>query len=277
MRNGRSRKFGSFGPNFSGLRLGPGLPLTPAMKALLIANFAVFVLSRLPGVDTLNFELTFGLIPSQVFAHGKLWQLITYSFLHGGLIHIGVNMFMLWTFGTVVAHRWGDRDFLIYYFVCVLGGALASWLSHPHGMAPTIGASAGVIGVLLGFAMMYPDSEVMLPILIRMRMKTFMLCVVGLEAFLAVVPLETGVAHFAHLGGVAAGWIYLKQDWRLSAFSRKLKAQRARVKMTQNSHREQRRQAHSAEVDRILEKISSEGIESLTEAERNVLRDASRH
>jgi rhomboid family protein len=274
------RRFNNFGPGgggFGGMRLGPGLPLTPAVKALLVANVGVFLLTRVLGLDELQLGQTFGLVPAQVFAGGRLWQLITYMFLHGGLWHIAVNMLMLWMFGTTVAHRWGDRDFLTYYFVCGVGAALTMWITGPTSMGHTIGASGAVLGLLLAYALMFPDREVLLYFVIRIKMKYLVWGLVAIDLLAGLSTAQTGVAHFAHLGGMAFGWLYLKQDWRLAAFSRKVRAQRAKAKMAQNTQRQEKRKGANSEVDRILEKISSQGIDSLTETERNVLRNASRH
>jgi len=265
------------GFNIGNARIGPGVPMPASVKWLLLANVAVYVLSRMPGVNMVEFELNFGLVNRMVFAEGHVWQLFTYMFLHGGLLHIGMNMFMLWMFGTTIAHQWGDREFLIYYFVCGVGGGLANWLVAPTSMGVTLGASGAVIGLLLAYSVMYPDQIVLLMGLLPMKMKYLMYGLIAIDLLAGLTSTQTGVAHFAHLGGVATGWLYLKQDWRLGAFSRKVRAQRAKIKMAQNTRQQTRRHAPQKEVDRILEKISSQGIESLTEAERNVLRDASRH
>ncbi len=275
-------RYGNYGPRgfgggWGGLRIGPGLPLTPAVKGLLVANAAVYLLARLPGVDTLDFDYLFGLVPNAVFAQGRIWQLFTYMFLHGGLWHIGINMLLLWIFGTAIAHRWGDRDFLVYYAVCGVGGGLTSWITAPTSPVVTIGASAAVLGLLLAYGLIFPDREVLLYFLIRIKMKYLIWILATIDLLAGLSSARTGVAHFAHLGGIAFGWLYLKQGWRLAASSRKFRAQRARHKMAQHARHGAQRPADRSEVDRILEKISSQGIDSLTETERNVLRDASRH
>ena len=280
--NGRFGRGGGFrsgggGFGFGGIRIGPGLPLTPAVKWLLIANLAVFILARMPGVDTREFHSVFGLIPADVFASGRVWQLITYMFLHGGFWHIGINMLLFWMFGTTIAHQWGDRDFLVYYFVCGLGGAFASWITGPSSVAVTMGASAGVLGLLLAYGLMYPEREVLLYFVIRIKMKYLVWGLASIELLLGLSGANTGVAHFAHLGGMAAGYLYLRQDWRLGALGRRVRGVRARRQMARNAKRAEHRQAQTGEIDRILEKISSQGIDSLTEEERRILRDASRH
>lgn len=273
--SGFSAGQGGFG--FGGIRIGPGLPLTPAVKTLLLANFAVFLLARMPGVDTLQFHALFGLVPAEVFAGGHVWQLVTYMFLHGGFWHIGINMLLLWMFGTTIAHQWGDRDFLVYYAVCGMGGALTSWLTGPSSYTVTIGASGAVLGLLLAYGLMYPDREVLLYFVIRIKMKYLIWILAAIDLLAGLTSAGTGVAHFAHLGGMAAGYLYLKQDWRLGSFGRKVRGVRARHQMAQNAKRAEKRQDQAQEIDRILEKISSQGIDSLTETERRILRDASRH
>ena len=145
---------GGLGGGFGGglPRLGPGLPLPPVVKQLLIANLAVFVLTRMiPGVEVERIEDLFGFVAADVLGRGRVWQFATYMFLHGGFFHILFNMMLLWMFGTTVEHRWGSRAFLTYYAVCGLGGAILSWVMGPSSTVPMIGASAAVLGVLLAY------------------------------------------------------------------------------------------------------------------------------
>ncbi len=259
------------------IRFGPGGPLPRAVRQLLIANAAVFVLAYFPGIDGGALSRLFGLVPADVFAGGRVWQLVTYMFLHGGLLHLLMNMFLLWMFGTSVNRAWGDRDFLVYYFVCGLGGALSSWAFAPSSTIPTIGASAAVLGVLLAYALLYPDRKVLIYFLIPVKVKYFVWFLAALDLWAAFDGQRDGIAHFAHLGGMLFGWLYLKQDWRTAAFGRKLRGQRARWKMANHRRQAQRRKADAAEIDRILDKIHAQGMDSLTPEELRILREASRH
>ena len=271
---------GGLGGGFGGglPRLGPGLPLPPVVKQLLIANLAVFVLTRMiPGVEVERIEDLFGFVAADVLGRGRVWQFATYMFLHGGFFHILFNMMLLWMFGTTVEHRWGSRAFLTYYAVCGLGGAILSWVMGPSSTVPMIGASAAVLGVLLAYTLMYPDQQVLIWFVIPVKMKVLLWLLVAVDLIGAVGLLRGNVAHFAHLGGLLFGWIYLKQDWRFGALGRRVRGARARQRMRQRAQQAERTQTRQEEIDRILEKISAEGMDSLTERELKILREASRH
>lgn len=264
----------------SGLQIGPGLPLSPVIKNLLIANIALFALELLPGVNAIEINRNFGFVPADVFAGGKVWQLFTYMFLHGSFGHVFINMLILWMFGTTVERQWGGQPFLWYYVVCGVGGALTTWISGPTSQAHTIGASGAVLGVLLAYAMMFPDRKVYVAFVIPIKMKYFVWILAAIDLVAAFDGRQDGFAHFAHLGGMLSGWLYLKQDWRAGSFGRKFRAKSARQKMEANTKRTEQenmlRDELTRETNRILEKINSEGMDSLTPEEHRILREASR-
>jgi len=183
----------------------------PAVTTLLIAaNAGVFLLLvAAPGLLT-----SFALWP--VGAGFQPWQLLTYAFLHGGLFHIAFNMFALYMFGSAIERVFGPRRYLAYYLVCVLSAAIAQLLTAALSGAvyPTVGASGGVFGLLLAYAIYFPHSRIMLifpPI--PMPARVFVVVYAALELFLGVTGTEEGVAHFAHLGGLVGGFIMLRY-WR---------------------------------------------------------------
>ena len=272
---------GSGGGFGGGTSFGFGVPMTPVVKQLLILNVAIFALELLPGIESYQLNRWFGLVPADVFAGGRVWQLFTYMFLHGGIWHLAFNMFMLWMFGASIEARWGSRDFLTYFVVCGVGGALASWITGPTSAIPVIGASGAVLGLLVAYTLMYPDRQVLIWFLFPIKMKYLIWVLVAIDLIGVFGGSRDGTAHFAHLGGMATGFLFLKQDWRLGAFGRKLRAKRARRKMTQQNAAHERAQesarARQEEIDRILEKISAQGMDSLTEQELKTLREASRH
>jgi len=149
----------------------------------------------------------------------QIWQLVTYGFLHGGLLHLFVNMFALWMFGTSLERFWGSRPFLWFYLVCLVGAGLiqlvvATLAADSGNLYPTIGASGAVFGILLGFAMMFPEQQLMLlfpPIPIKA--KYFVLFYGAFELYAGVTGSMSGVAHFAHLGGMAFGFLMITY-WR---------------------------------------------------------------
>lgn len=154
-----------------------------------------------------------------------LWQLISYSFLHGSIPHLLLNMYALWLFGSRMESIWGYRNFTIYYFVCVIGAGIVQLFvagyAIDHGnIYPTIGASGGVFGLLLAFAMVFPNEKLMLvfpPIILKA--KWFVLIYGGIELWAGVTGTMAGIAHFAHLGGMLFGYILLRY-WRYQSMNR---------------------------------------------------------
>lgn len=193
--------------------------LPPVTRALLIANIAIYLLQMLTdNALVVNFAL-WPLGPSmyQDVAGFQPWQLVTYGFLHGGFTHLAFNMLALWMFGGAIENLFGAKPFALYYFVCVIGAALAQ-LAVVHfftgGYYPTLGASGGVFGLLLAYGMMYPHARIMLlfpPI--PMPAWLFVTGYGAIELFLGITGTQAGVAHFAHLGGMAFGFVLI-QYWR---------------------------------------------------------------
>jgi membrane associated rhomboid family serine protease len=198
--------------------------LPPVTKALLIANGVVFVLQQLLGDATFA---PFMLWPlgdgggdpfsmSQAFLP---WQLLTYGFLHGNFAHVAFNMLALAMFGAPLEYTWGERRYAAYYYTCVVGAglcqlAVASWAASQGGVYPTVGASGGVFGLLLAFGMAYPRRELIIfPIPIPIQAWLAVTLYGALELFLGVTRTASGIAHFAHLGGMATGFVLI-QYWR---------------------------------------------------------------
>jgi len=155
----------------------------------------------------------------QIFSHKgfQIWQLLSYGFLHGGLTHLLFNMLALWMFGGAIERLFGSRPFAIYYISCVIGAAIAQLIViefFSGGFYPTLGASGGVFGLLLAFGMMFPHQRIMLlfpPI--PMPAWVFVTGYGVIELYLGVTGSQAGVAHFAHLGGMVAGFAII-QYWR---------------------------------------------------------------
>jgi membrane associated rhomboid family serine protease len=191
--------------------------MLPATTALVVANVAMFLLQSVaPG---LLFPLALwplGGAPAGAGVGFAPWQLITYGFLHGGLLHLAFNMFALYMFGGAIERVFGARRYLTYYLVCVVSAAITQlvFASVTSGFYPTVGASGGVFGLLLAYAMYFPNNRIMLlfpPI--PMRARTFVVVYAVLELLLGVTGTQGGVAHFAHLGGMIGGFVMLRY-WR---------------------------------------------------------------
>ena len=191
--------------------------MPPVTLALIAANVAVFLLqSAAPGILVPFALWPIGAGETGSGASFQLWQVVTYAFLHGGLVHLGFNMFALYMFGSPVEQVFGGRRYLIYYFVCVVSAALAQLAvsAMTGAVYPAIGASGGVFGILLAYAIYFPRNRVMLlfpPI--PMPARVFVIGYAVLELFFGVTGTEEGVAHFAHLGGLVGGFVML-QYWR---------------------------------------------------------------
>ena len=185
--------------------------LPPATRTILIANVLVFLLQQAmgPQIDTL-----FALWPlgSRFF---EPWQVVSYGFLHENFTHIFFNMFALVMFGGSLEHFLGARRFTVYYFACILGAAATQLAvqAATGSQEATLGASGGIFGLLLAFAMFFPKQRILLYFAIPMPAWLFVTLYGVLELFLGVTGRQEGVAHFAHLGGMLGGAIVLLY-WR---------------------------------------------------------------
>ena len=196
---------------------GPG-PLTPAIKALVMANVAAFLVSLVVPAVTLRL----GLRPDDVFGNFALWQPVTYMFLHGGIFHILFNMLALWMFGVELERMWGSRFFVKYYFVAGVGAAVTTLACSflPFAFANqlyyslTIGASGAVYGILLAYARYFPHRPIMLYFVFPIPAKYFVMIIGAISLLSAMSGPGGGIAHATHLGGLVAGYLYLRSGAR---------------------------------------------------------------
>jgi membrane associated rhomboid family serine protease len=186
--------------------------IPPLTKALLIANVVIYL------AEGVAEEALVGLFALWPIGPGFApWQLVTYSFLHGSLLHLFFNMLALYMFGSDIERVFGRRRYLAYYLTCVLVAALMQLLVSaliPGPAYPTLGASGGVFGILLAFALYFPHRIIMLifpPI--PMPAWLFVMLYGLIELYLGVTGTQAGVAHFAHLGGMLGGFMTI-QYWR---------------------------------------------------------------
>lgn len=203
--------------------------IPPVTKNIIIINVLVWIMAELkPDFMYETFSLFY---PTSPFF--KPWQIITHMFMHGGFWHIFFNMYTLWIFGSVLERIWGWKKFLVFYFVTGLGAALlhtgvqfieaqvymsqiadgslaAQTALHQLKLTPTVGASGAIYGVLIGFAMLYPDA--MLTLIfppVSLKAKWFVIIFAVIELFTGVFGIGGGIAHFAHLGGMLFGWMLI--------------------------------------------------------------------
>jgi membrane associated rhomboid family serine protease len=254
----------SYGPGWGG-----GLP--KGVKYLLITNVGIFLAQFLLGNKLIY---VFGLTPVLV-KEGYLWQVFTYMFLHGGFFHIFFNMFALFIFGQDIERAWGTKEFIKYYFITGTGAGIISFLLSFNSMVPTIGASGAIFGLLVAFALMYPDRYIYLYFLFPIKAKYLVIFFGVLELFASFRYTGDGVGHFAHLGGMAVGYLYLKGDWRIKNFFRFITNIPARWKEKYQDRKKEKEEELLRRVDQILDKINQRGYQNLTREEKRVLEEAS--
>jgi membrane associated rhomboid family serine protease len=256
-----------------------GYRLTPWVKRLLIANGAIFLATwALPWlIGYLAFQ------PSAVFF--RPWSVLTYMFVHGGFWHIFFNLLALFFFGPPLEGRWGSREFIKYYLICGLGGAALSFVFAFN--SPIVGASAAVYGVMLAFAMNWPDMPIYIWGIFPVKAKWLVMALAVLSIVSAFGGSADGVAHFAHLGGFAAGFLYIKLDKATGNPLQKMRklASRRRFKVVPGESvtkveapktRRRNENRELDEVDKVLDKISTQGMASLTPEELRLLDEVSR-
>ncbi len=269
----------------------PSLPrLTPMVGRLMMVTAVVQLLLW----TVLTSPRAVGLLaldPASVWS--QPWSILSYLFVHAGLLHLATNMLGLYLFGTAVESRMGSRAFLTYYLSCGAGAALAAVVLHavtPQG--PIVGASGAVLGVAVAFALFWPDAEILVfPIPLPIRARTLVLVLAALDLVLARIGADN-VAHEAHLGGMLVGWAFLKaQGLSRRRVPAEPRSTEPVVMARQTARREPEPRAATpprplpprggsdpvaAEVDRVLDKISAYGIQSLTAEERRFLDEVSR-
>ena len=215
--------------NDNGGRRGFMSNVPTAVRNIIIINVLVMIMTSLN--ENFMYEKFALFYPTSPFFHW--WQPVTHMFMHGGFWHLFFNMYTLYIFGTVLERIWGAKKFLLFYFVTGLGAAAvhtgvewiqaSSWMSeaaagsmsavqqiHALKMTPTVGASGAIYGILMGYAMLYPDSILTLVFPpISMKAKWFVLIFAGIELLTGVTGTGGGIAHFAHLGGLIFGFLLI--------------------------------------------------------------------
>lgn len=285
----------------------------PVIKGLILTNVIVwllfdfllqpFTLSGVPIFDILAGYLALWPIGSNFYP----WQILTYMFMHAGFVHIFFNMLALWMFGAELENVWGSRKFLLYYLLCGVGGALSNLLVGliAGQGAPTVGASGAVFGVLLAFGMLFPNRLIYIYFLLPIRAKYMVMLWIGLELWYGVTGTTDGVAHFAHLGGAVAGFVFMAIDLNyipLKGWFAGLKRQEEDTRTVDSPRvqrpttiirdaqffdigsgrpitrsRDQSQPVTQDVIDAILDKISTGGYQSLTDEEKRILNEASKN
>jgi membrane associated rhomboid family serine protease len=282
--------------------------MTPAVQWLLALNIGVYFLQlTLFGPDALYSALA--LDPARM--PGSWWTVVTYMFVHAWLAHLAFNMFTLWMFAPRLEQEWGTRPFVLFYLWCGVGGAIAHLIFAQH--SAVIGASGAISGVLVAYAIRWPDEEVYLFGVIPMKSRWLILAMLGMNTIFALSP-NSRIDWTAHVGGMAFGWIFLKlystggisrvRSWvstvpdepedmpravprgrqptrdRSSGVDEVVARSNAialrESKPLQHVPRQETPKEYAAKVNRVLDKISQQGIASLTRDERRLLEEMSR-
>jgi membrane associated rhomboid family serine protease len=245
--------------------------VTPWVTQLIVANIAFYLLTAVSP----NSREVLALYPIMVFQ--RPWTLVTYMFLHGGFMHLFFNMIGLFFFGPRLESRLGGRDFLLIYMLSGVAGALLSFVFMPE--SAVVGASGAVLGVLAAYARIWPEERIyiwgILPVTARVM-------VIGLAVFSVVFSRSGGnTAHFAHLGGLAGGWLFMiwrerrrKPTWGVkqpSAVRSALGGARSRRERWQSMKVEDLHVINRTEAERILTKLREHGEGSLTMDEQQFL------
>jgi membrane associated rhomboid family serine protease len=195
----------------SSLSFGPG-PISTALKAIIGANVVLFLATLFYA----PLQIQLGLVPMWVLHENRLWQPVTYMFIHAGLFHIIFNMLALWMFGTELERIWGTRFFLKFYFVTGIGAAVLTILLSLLPFAATrqlyasdiVGASGAIYGVLLAYALYFPDRKIYYMMLFPIPSRIFVL-IMGAVAFITSLSESGGVANATHLSGLLVAYVYL--------------------------------------------------------------------
>ena len=265
--------------NYSNQTYSPGgfQFMPPAIKTIILVNVAVFLL---------QFFTPFGAIIQELGALWPIgsgnfqpWQPLTYMFLHGNGTHLFFNMFALWMFGAEIENQWGTREFNIYYFTCGIGAAAINLLATIGDPYPTVGASGAIYGVLLAFGMMFPNRYIFLYFLFPVKAKYFIAGYALIEFFSGLNSRTMGsgsdIAHFAHLGGMLIGFIFItikRAEWSFAGLFSKFRPS-GKKRSGPRLHTQNRvaPPVSEAEINAILDKISERGYSSLTAEERRKL------
>jgi len=258
-------------PGYRHVRSNPWSP-TIALLIVLGAIFLIQMALQLKQNYWLEEHLALSLTGIK---HGEVWQLLTFQFLHGGILHIALNGLTLYSFGRFMEQDLGRSRFLTLYFLSgIAGGVLqiaATWLLRQNPHVPVVGASAGIAGLLGAFILSHPDLRLILfPIPFKIRAWTLLWIVLPVSIIGTVIPFG-GVAHAAHLGGLLAGGAFVRWTWKARRTTPPPFLAKPPVATKEEIATDD---FIASEVDPILDKIAKQGIHSLTERERKILESA---
>jgi membrane associated rhomboid family serine protease len=261
------------------LRFGPAQGLSPVVRRLLIVNVVMYIAQLAAGSFLMEH---FALHPNQIITEWKIWQLLSYMFLHGSFFHLFFNMFTLWMFGCEVERTLGSSYFLKYYLLTGASGGLLQIALNWGDQAAIIGASPAIYGVLVAFAVLFPERPITLLLFfvlpVHLKAKTLALIFVGISLILGLQNQLFGssdaVAHFAHLGGAAAGFSILRGSFYFKFIKQKLVDSRNHHREEQERLRRDKLSRVRRQIDEVLDRINKVGYENISPAEKEFLKKA---
>jgi len=266
--------------NYQRSSFGIGGGLTPAVKNIVFANAIIFLIKYLN--VNLYYYLTanFALHAYDVIYQFKIWQLVTYMFLHGDFWHVFFNMFIFWMFGAELENKWGSKEFLKYYFICGIGAGLVNILltSKDPGYIGTVGASGAIYGIMMAYALYYPDNLVYVYFLIPIKVK-YMVGFLALISFFSTMNAQSdGIAHAAHLGGLIVGYVYLKFGRLRYDLKRLFKSSPKKSRFTYRQGGDDAKlEYYRQKINELLDKINRVGYLNLTQEEKELLEEGSKY
>ncbi len=200
--------------------------MTPMVKKIIIVSVVVYVLQVLLQLQGIPLIVYLGLIPLDVTHNFFVYQLISYMFLHGGPMHVLLNMFVISMFGGEIEYTMGSRKFLFYYLLCGIGSGIFTCIFSHNSLIPVVGASGAIYGLLLAYGLFFPNRMVLMMFIFPMKVK-FMVVIFAFIEFMSTISYaQDGISHITHLGGMLVGLIYLlwfggnlnirgmKKEWR---------------------------------------------------------------
>lgn len=266
-----------------------GNPITPSVKKIIVFTSAIYLIQLVGNIIAPEFiETTFGIHHIGFVHQLKLWQPLTYMFLHGNFFHIFFNMFALWMFGSDLEELFGSKNFTRFYVYSGIGAGICIALmnmyifNHYEYNPITIGASGAIYALLLAYGMIWPDREVLLYFLFPIKMKYLLLIFGGIEFFgtLASASGAGGnISHIGHLGGLITGFILLKSKfwYRKKAFFNPFNSLYRNYRLARHKKRIEERIKAKEIIDSLLDKITRYGYGSLTPEEKRKLEWARKH
>lgn len=279
----------------SSIRIGG--PLTPMVKRLMIINGGIFLIQQFVNLMNPGFlEVLFGLSHAGLIEQFHVWQVFTYMFLHGGWLHIIFNLLVLWMFAGDLEQLWGSSFFLKYYLYAGTGAGLFiafmnAFTYYRFEANPiTIGASGALYAILLAYGLTWPNREVLIWFIFPVKIK-YLIIVIGLIEFFGTLSSATsggtGISHIGHLGGIISGFIYIKIKGNRRRSGGKSSSDKKQENPVSELFRKRRLEKKKKDIDtrikakkiidELLEKISREGMSSLTSEEKSRLEWARRH